>query len=129
MLGGYEVVVLTATTDGSGAATVTSDVSYTGRVIQVDYLEVSGSEFSDGVLADFHAVADGSFVRDFKFHDTASGTLNASATILPSYTVYDSAGADSGSDDFYCLVDEKIKVVIASGGSAKTGKFRFKLKS
>lgn len=128
MLGGYESIVLTGTTDGSGDLTLTS-APITGRIVQIDYLEDGSAPFADGALADFHCVSDGMFVRDFKFHDTASGTLNASATILPSYIVYAADGSDSGTTDFFCFHDEKLKIVIASGGASKVGTFKIKLKA
>ena len=108
---------ISVTTDGSGDATEYSTVA-NGRIISVAYAK---TDFADGV--DF-AITTETTAQNL-WVDT---NINASETVAPRQSTHDATGvvltytgdADVPSD-YIWAVDERIKVVVSSGGDTKTG--------
>jgi hypothetical protein len=112
----HEVAVTTA---ADGSATAYSPV-VTGKVSQIRYVK---TDFAAGV--------------DFTITSEATGEtiwtqldVNASATVAPRQSTHDTAGvaslyaaAGAAVNDHICLAHDRIKIVIAAGGNAKTGVF------
>lgn len=101
------------TTDSSGNATgYTPNV--TGRVVSIQYVK---TDFADGI--DFVVSGDATGLAIWTKTD-----VNASVTVYPVHpAVTAAAGAASTlSEPPICVVNERIKVVVAQGGSVKTGK-------
>ena len=112
----HEVAVTTA---ADGTATVFTPV-VTGKVSQIRYVK---TDFTNGV--------------DFTITSEATGetiwtqtNVDASVTVAPRQPVHDTAGAASlyaGAgepvEDYISLANDRVKIVIAAGGNAKTGTF------
>lgn len=105
------------TTDGSGDVTAYSE-AVTGRVLGVIYEKV---DFANGV----------DFTITGEKHAQPILTLtdqNAAAGFRPRPPVQDEVGADATSDgtrklrEPVYLCQDRVKVVVASGGASKTGK-------
>lgn len=113
--------VVNVTTDGSGGAVVYSDRTLQGKVIRVVYTK---DDFTNGV--DFTITTEKSGQTIWKEID-----VNAAKSVNPTQTLQDNVGADVTYDGTRIvhgpifLANERIKVVIASGGAAKNGKFTF----
>lgn len=119
---------VTLETDSSGAATGYTSVIPYGKIINVIYTK---DDFSDGV--DFTITTETTTQNIWV--DT---NINASETVAPRQAITDTSGdalyyntalaspAETYpvTDYIYC-VNERIKVVIASGGAAKSGTFTF----
>lgn len=113
--GGFVVHVVTATTDGSGAATVYTDEPVFGVIESLAYVK---TDFADGV--------------DFTITAETTGTslwtdlnVNASEVVFP--TAVQSLNTDGSALATHrqiALAGERVKFVIASGGATKTGTFR-----
>lgn len=115
----HTVVPVTAT---GGAATEYTPV-VSGRLISIQYVKASSDNYADGV--DFTITTE-TTSRDL-WVDT---NVNASETVCPRQPTHDSAGAASlyaaagePVEDHYYIANERIKIVLASGGDAKTGTF------
>lgn len=118
--GGYTVYTITATTDGSGAATVYSDDKVTGAVVGISYVK---TDFSAGV--------------DFAITGETTGAglwtqadVNASATVYPivaSNLV--STGVAQTTLVPPVLFNERVKIAVTSGGATKTGTFYVSVKN
>lgn len=113
---------VTPVTDAAGAATSYSEV-VNGRLISIQYVKHGTLNYTDGV--DFTITSE-TTARDL-WVDT---NINASETVAPRQPTHDSAGAASlyaaagePVEDHYYLANERIKVVIASGGDTKQGDF------
>jgi len=119
-IGDYVVKeTITATTDQGGDATAYSG-AVSGRVISIAYAK---DDYADGV--------------DFTITTETTGqnlwvdtNVNASETVAPrqathatdgSASLYAAAGEPV--EDYIWAVDERIKVVVASGGDTKSGAF------
>jgi len=114
-------VTVTTIADGSATAYTTNPVR--GRVLSIQYVKPVSGNFTDGV--------------DFTITGETTGqglwtetNVNASAQRAPRQPTHDNAGAASlfaaggePAEDYYVLVDERVKIVIASGGDTKTGTF------
>lgn len=105
------------TTDGTGAATGYSPV-VTGVVSQIRYVK---ADFENGVDFTVTAEATGETIW-------AETDVNASATRAPRQATHSTAGAaalyaDAGEAVLapIAVARDRIKVVVASGGAAKTG--------
>lgn len=106
-------VSVTATTIADGSATVYTD-NIRGKIIAVRYVK---SDFADGV--DFTITTE--TTNRNVWVDT---NINASETVVPKELNDDTAGADlTGVYDHVRAFNERIKIVIASGGDTKTGTF------
>lgn len=107
------------TTDGSGAAEAYTP-HVTGRLIDIQYVK---NNFTDGVDFTITAEETGRSL----WTDT---NVNASEIVAPRQPTHDAAGAASlyaaggePIEDGIYLANERIKIVIAAGGSAKSGTF------
>lgn len=106
----------TITTDTSGAATdyLGDDVgSRSGRILAIVYTK---DDYAAGV--DFTITTE----------DTGQGVwtesdVNASKTVYPSVIIHDQVGNATTQRDFIPFAGERIKVVIAQGGTSKDGNF------
>lgn len=106
-------VSVTVTTASDGSATAYSD-PIRGSILSIRYVK---TDFSDGV--DFNITTETSAQTLWAQND-----VNASATVYPKLLNDDTAGADlTGEYDHVRAFNERIKVVIASGGNAKSGTF------
>jgi len=114
-----EAVTVTTIADGSATA---YSVGLTGRLSQIRYVK---TDFTDGV--------------DFTITNESTGetlwaedNVNASTTRAPRQATHSTAGvaalyAGGGAAvlDKIALANDRIKIVIASGGATKTGTFHF----
>lgn len=111
---------VTVTTASDGSATAYTDKAVTGAVLSIQYVK---TDFADGV--DFAVTAE----------TTGQGlwtesNVNASATRCPRQPTHDAVGAASlyasggePVEDYIHVANERIKIIIASGGNAKVGTF------
>lgn len=104
---------VTVTTASDGSATgYTANIR--GKIIAVKYLKV---DYADGV--DFTITTETS-LRDV-WVDT---NINATETVVPKELNDGSTGSDlTGVYDHIRVFNERVKIVIASGGDTKTGTF------
>lgn len=116
-------VAVTVTTAADGSATAYSDV-LVGKLSQIRYVK---TDFADGSTFTITAEATGETL----WTETA---VNASATRAPRQATHSTAGvaalyAAGGAavNDKIALANDRIKIVIASGGDTKTGTFHFVL--
>ena len=106
------------TTAADGSATAYSPV-VTGKISQIRYVK---SNFSNGV--DFTITAEATGETIWTQND-----VNASATVAPRQATHTTAGvasvyaATDGVLDKIALANDRVKIVIASGGNATTGTF------
>ncbi|MDP2989150.1 MAG: hypothetical protein Q8O57_01110 [Kiritimatiellota bacterium] len=110
------------TTDTNGAATGYTSV-FSGRVSQIRYVKPVSGGFSDGVDFTITLEATGETVW-------AEDNVNASATRAPRQATHSTAGvaalfAGSGTavNDKIVAAADRVKIVVASGGSVTTGTF------
>lgn len=111
--------VVTITTDGSGDGTGYTGV-VTGRVLSIRYLK---ADYADGIDFTVTLEATGEAIL--------TGTnVNASASFYPRVPIDDETGADAlyaagGTKLRDCVVaaNDRVKIVVAQGGAAKTGAF------
>lgn len=113
---------VTVTTAADGTATVYTDGAVTGRILQARYVK---SDFADGVDFTITAEATGETI----WQET---NVNASATRAPRQPTHSTDGmvalyASEGAGvlDFIAIANDRIKIVIAQGGEAKSGTFHF----
>lgn len=111
---------VTVTTASDGSATAYTDKAVTGAVLSIQYVKI---DYTDGV--DFTITAE----------TTGQGlwtesNVNASATRCPRQPTHDAVGAASlyaatgePVEDYIYLANERVKIVLASGGNAKSGTF------
>ncbi|PKN93013.1 MAG: hypothetical protein CVU44_11315 [Chloroflexi bacterium HGW-Chloroflexi-6] len=111
--------VVPVTTAADGSATAYSPV-LTGPVSAIHYIK---TDFADGV--------------DFTITSEATGqglwtetNVNAAKVVAPRQPTHDQAGVASlyaaggePVEDKICLANDRVKIVIASGGNAKSGAF------
>lgn len=117
--GGYTLYSVTATTNGSGHATVYSDEPIFGEVLSISYVKTS---YDNG--ADFTITGETSTLSLWTDTD-----VNASETVYPSVVRNlntDGSALTTHSNIF--LAGERVKIVVAQGGNAKTGTFRIVVK-
>lgn len=114
-----KTVVVTTAADGS--ATAYTEGAVNGRVLQVRYVK---ADFADGVDFTITSEATGETIL-------AESDVNASATRAPRQATHSTAGiaAESGTgfavNDHIAIANDRIKIVVASGGNTKTGTFHF----
>lgn len=115
---------VTLTTTSGGAATgyisALSGNPFTGRLITLIYAK---TDFADTV--DFTITAEASGEQLWE-----EDNVTASKTVAPRQPTHDSvgvaslhAGAGEPVEDYIVLSQDRIKIVIASGGDTKTGTF------
>lgn len=111
---------VTVTTASDGSATAYTDGVVMGAVKSIQYVK---TDFADGV--DFTITAE--TTGQNLWTDT---NINASEIVCPRQPTHDAAGvaslyAGSGEpvEDYIYLARERVKIVIAAGGNAKTGTF------
>lgn len=112
-------ITVPVTTNGSGAATEYSPV-VTGKISAIHYVK---TDFTDGVDFTITAEATGETLW-------AQENVNASVAVAPRQATHSTAGvaalfAAGGSAvlDKIALANDRVKIVIANGGSAKVGSF------
>ncbi len=117
-------LTVAVTTASDGSATVYSDRIDYGLLSQIRYVK---TDFADGSTFTITAEATGETLWN-------ESAVNASATRAPRQATHSTVGvaslyAGSGTavQDKIALVNDRIKVVIASGGNAKSGTFHFML--
>jgi hypothetical protein len=111
--------VVTLTTDGAGAATGYTPV-VSGRVIEIRYVK---TDYDNGVGFTITSEGTGETIW-------TEAAVNASATRAPRQAVHSTAGAaalyaagGAAVTDHVVLAQDRVKIVVASGGAAKTGAF------
>jgi len=110
---------VTVTTDSGGNATVYlpsgTGESVTGRVLTLIYTK---SDFTDGVDFTITAEATGQTLW-------TESNVNADATRAPGQQTYTSLGvAITNVYDYIAIANDRIKIVVGSGGATKTGLFQ-----
>lgn len=107
---------ITVTTDGSGDATsyVPDSGTITGTVLGIYYTK---DDYAAGVDFDVTVNGTGETVWD-------EDDVNASKNVRPAVLAQGTDGADlTGVYTPVLLVDDKLKIVISSGGASKSGSF------
>lgn len=109
-------------TDAAGAATYYTPV-VTGRVLSVQYVKAGSGNYTDGVDFTITAETTGQGIW-------TESNVNASAIRAPRQPTHDAVGAASlyaatgePVEDYIYLAQERVKIVLASGGDTKTGTF------
>lgn len=115
-------LAIAVTTAADGSFTGYSD-RVTGRIMSIRYVKDGSNGFADGSSITLTAEATGESI----WSETA---VNASATRAPRQATHSIAGAASlfaaagtAVTDKIALANDRVKVVIASGGNAKVGTF------
>lgn len=111
---------VSVTTAADGSATAYTPTTVNGRICSIQYVK---TDFDNGV--DFTITLETTGQQ--LWVDT---NVNASETVCPRQPTHDSAGAASlfaaggePAEDFIYAADERVKIIIASGGNAKVGTF------
>lgn len=109
---------LALTTDASGDVVGYTPV-VTGRILQIRYVK---TDFADGIDVDVTLETSAVIVWD-------EDNVNASKTVLPRQGVHGTDGVAATLDGTRLMREpvyaarERVKVVVAAGGAAKTGTF------
>lgn len=106
--------IVSLTTDSGGDATGYTPF-VTGKILEIAYTKV---DFAAGV--DIDVVGDASGIVYWSEDD-----VNATKTVRPAVAVHTTAGVEVS--DVYAspaAINERIKIVVGSGGDTKTGTFR-----
>lgn len=113
---------VTPVTASDGSATAYSPV-LNGRIHSIQYVKAGSANYADGV--DFTITTE--TTAQNLWVDT---NINASETVYPRVPTCDTAGAASlyaaggePVEDHFAIAQERVKIVIASGGDTKTGTF------
>lgn len=114
--------VVPVVTDGSGDAEVFSPI-LSGKLISFRYVKPGSGNFSNGVDFTITAEASGETLW-------AEENVNASATRYPRAALQTTAGADSlyasegtAVNGKIALSQDRVKIVVASGGDTTSGTF------
>lgn len=117
-------VKVTVNTDANGDATAYSP-HISGLVHSISYVKPGSGSYSDGVDFVITSEATGQIIWD-------EDNVNATAHRAPRQPVHSQVGVASlyaaggtGVEDRIALAQDRIKIVIASGGATKTGAFHF----
>lgn len=112
---------VTVTTIADGSATAYTSENYNGRIVKVIYTK---DDYDDGV--DFTITTETTGQNVWVESD-----VNASAAVLPREATHDTVGAASlyaaageAVEDYIRMVDERLQIVIGSGGNVTNGAFR-----
>ncbi|MBX9877627.1 MAG: hypothetical protein K2Y22_04145 [Candidatus Obscuribacterales bacterium] len=110
-------------TDASGAATGYTSIPVTGKISHIRYVKDGSTPFSDGV--DFAITGEESGENIWTEND-----VNASKQVAPRQATHSNAGVASlyaaggtAVQDKIAIANERVKIVIASGGNTKSGRF------
>lgn len=110
------------TTAADGSATAYSEV-VTGKISAVRYVKPGSGGFDDGLTITLTAEAIGETIW-------TEANVNASATRAPRQATHSTAGAaalyavgGAAVSDKIALANDRVKIVIAAGGNAKSGTF------
>jgi hypothetical protein len=117
-------LVVAVTTAADGSATMYSTGPVTGMVSQIRYVK---TDFDNGSTITITSEATGETIW-------AETSVNASATRAPRQATHSTAGAaalyaagGTAVNDRIGVANDRIKIVIASGGNVKTGTFHITL--
>lgn len=117
-------LTVAVTTAADGSATVYSDPIDSGLLSQIRYVK---ADFADGSTFTITAEATGETLW-------TESAVNASATRAPRQSTHSTAGAaalyaagGAAVNDKIAIANDRVKIVIASGGANKTGTFHFVL--
>lgn len=119
-------ITVAVTTAADGSATVYSPAIDYGQLSQIRYVKDGSNGFDNGSSFAITAEATGETLW-------SESAVNASATRAPRQAVHTTAGAaalfSTGNAQLapIAIVQDRIKIVIASGGNAKSGTFVFVL--
>jgi len=119
-------IAVTVTTIADGSATAYSEPIDYGLISQIRYAKASSGNFDDGVDFTITLETTGETVW-------TESDVNVSATRAPRQATHSTAGVASlyaatfAVTDKIVIVQDRIKIVIASGGSVRTGTFYFLL--
>lgn len=120
-------LTVSVTTASDGSATAYSDPIDYGLMSQVRYVKDGSNGFADGSTFTVTAEATGETLW-------SESAVNASATRAPRQATHSTAGvaalyAAGGAavNDKIAIANDRIKIVIASGGATKNGVFHFVL--
>lgn len=120
-------LTVAVTTAADGSATVYSDPIQYGSLSQIRYVKDGSNGFADG--STFTITAEGTGETLW-----TESSVNASATRAPRQATHSTAGAaalyaagGTAVADKIAIVNDRIKIVIASGGATKSGIFYFVL--
>lgn len=114
------LAAVTVTTAADGSATAYSE-TVTGKLSTIRYVK---TDFANGSTITMTSEATGETLW-------AESNVNASATRAPRQATHTTAGvasvyaATDGVLDKIALANDRVKIVIASGGNVKTGTFHF----
>lgn len=115
-----QAIKIDVTTNTSGAATAYTPVDISGPIRTIKYVK---TDFDNGVVFTITTNTTGQNL----WVETA---VNASKTVSPRQATHDTVGAASlyavggePVEDYVYACQEKVKIVIASGGNAKSGSF------
>lgn len=100
------------TTDSSGNATGYTS-AFRGRLLNIVYTK---DDFAAGV--DFAIT-----LEDTGLGLWTESNVNASKTVAPTQLTQDQVGADGTARDYVFNPNERVKIVVASGGDTKSGSF------
>jgi hypothetical protein len=109
-------------TDGSGNATIYTD-AINGRVLSISYVKDGSVPFSNGVAFTITSRVTGINVWTQTAVNASTVCNPRLATNAVDGTAALYAGAGTPVLDHIYLADEQLKIVIGSGGNAKTGTF------
>lgn len=113
---------VSVTTDSNGDGTGYTPV-VSGRILQVQYVKAGSGNFADGVDFVLTGEDTGQVIWD-------EDNVNASAIRAPRQATHDTVGVASlyaaggePVEDYVYLASERVKIVVANGGNAKSGTF------
>ena len=110
---------VSATTNGSGAATVYSPY-LSGYIESIQYVK---TDFADGVDFTITAEATGEAILSLTDQNTATTVRPRAATHSTAGVAALYAAAGTAVNDRIALGRDRVKIVIAQGGNTKTGSF------
>ena len=119
MLRRYQIDV---TTDGSGNFTGYTEKNVRGKVVQVGYVPGAQPIDTNGDI-DITGETTGTVIAN---HDNIGTAAFTKVYKQPVHTAAGVASVYAGTDgvlEYVYICDERIKLVVANGASAKTGKF------
>lgn len=112
---------VTATTNSDGDVTAYTTACVNGKLLAVRYVK---TDYADGIDVDITLESSGLALLSVD-------DMNASVTYYPRAELHDTAGVALTYDgtepvpDTLPIGNERIKVIVASGGNTKTGTFYF----
>ena len=111
-------VIVDVTTDGAGAATAYGEAIQHGLILDVFYVKDGTTPFSDGVDFDITLERYGVELVD-------ADNVNASAHWTPRQIAHLNSDSSAGTaaQEPIPVVNDRVKIVVASGGATKLGRF------